>query len=430
MNVRLFRNKQLLRNVLLPVIFSLCVFAPRIAAAQDTAAAPALQSPAKVVNALPPADKPTKPAHEQKDIIDVVRKVLKGTPPRTEDEAKSKKLKIAAIPAAGYTLVTGVALVATANAIFYADTSANMSTIVSSLSYTQYSQIIFPLKSNIWTKGNKYNFSTDWRYLKYPSYTYGLGGNTKLSDGYLIDYSVVRLHQTLLRKVAKDMYAGLGYSADIYWDITETKPPAGTVTDFQKYGLNKRELESGIILAFLYDTRRNPINPPGGAFVNIIYTPNLEALGNKTTWHSLVIDLRKYIKFPAGSQNVLALWNFEWLTPSGKPPYLMLPNTGGDPYSFPGRGFIQGRFRGNNMAYVEGEYRFGISRSGLLGGVVFANAESFTGETGTKFGPIAPAYGAGLRIKVNKFSRTNVSVDYGFGAGGSQGLFVNLGEIF
>jgi len=43
---------------------------------------------------------------------------------------------------------------------------------------------------------------------------------------------------------------------------------------------------------------------------------------------------------------------------------------------------------------------------------------------------ISPGYGAGLRIKLNKFSRTNVAIDYGFGAGGSRGFFVNLGEVF
>ena len=36
----------------------------------------------------------------------------------------------------------------------------------------------------------------------------------------------------------------------------------------------------------------------------------------------------------------------------------------------------------------------------------------------------------GIRIKLNKYSRTNIAIDYGFGLGGSQGLFVNLGEVF
>ena len=226
------------------------------------------------------------------------------------------------------------------------------------------------------------------------------------------------------------MYAGIGYNMDYFYGIEELNPPAGKVTDFQSYVLNNYEFASGFTFNFLYDTRKNPINPEKGNFVNVVYRPNLTVFGNTATWRSLVVDLRKYIKFPRNSDNVLAFWSYEWLTVSGQAPYLMLPNTGGDPYSNTGRGYIQGRYRGSNMAYLEGEYRFRITNNGLLGGVVFANAQTFTEQASNSFETVAPGYGAGLRIKLNKFSRTNVALDYGFGAKGSGGLFVNLGEVF
>ena len=91
---------------------------------------------------------------------------------------------------------------------------------------------------------------------------------------------------------------------------------------------------------------------------------------------------------------------------------------------------IQGRFRGDNMYYFETEYRYRISRNGLFGGVVFANAEKFSGEISKQFNSIAPGYGVGLRMKLNKFSGANLCVDYGFGENGSRGFFVNLGEVF
>ena len=31
---------------------------------------------------------------------------------------------------------------------------------------------------------------------------------------------------------------------------------------------------------------------------------------------------------------------------------------------------------------------------------------------------------------MNKFSNTNLAIDYGFGVNGSHGLFFNLGEVF
>jgi outer membrane protein assembly factor BamA len=202
------------------------------------------------------------------------------------------------------------------------------------------------------------------------------------------------------------------------------------VTDFQKYGYSASEFASGFTFNYLYDTRGNSINPDRGTFVNVIYRPNLVIFGNTATWRSFVVDARKYIKLPHNSNNVLAFWTYEWFTVDGTPPYLLLPNTGGDPYSNTGRGYIQGRYRGKNMLYGETEYRFGITHNGLIGGVVFANAESFTEENNNKFETIAPGYGAGIRIRLNKFSKTNIALDYGFGTGGSGGLFVNLGEVF
>ena len=370
--------------------------------------------------------------NDQLDLIDVGRNVFhRGVGKRADTgEIKSKKLRISVVPAAGYTLQTGFAGLLAGNAAFYTNADANTSTILSSLTYTVRDQIIFPVQTSIWTKDNKYNVIVDWRYLYFPSYTYGLGGYTSLSDGYLITYSTIHLHQAVLRKLRENMYVGVGYNLDYYWDIKELNPPGNKVTDFERYGFDGTEFASGFTFNYLYDSRDNPINAGKGNFVNVIYRPNLTIFGNTATWRSLVIDLRKYIKFPASSNNVLALWSYEWLTLSGKAPYLMLPNTGGDPYSNTGRGYIQGRFRGNNMAYLEGEYRFRLTNNGLLGGVVFANAESFTEQTSNRFETIAPGWGAGLRIKFNKFSRTNVALDYGFGLGGSGGLFVNIGEVF
>ena len=68
---------------------------------------------------------------------------------------------------------------------------------------------------------------------------------------------------------------------------------------------------------------------------------------------------------------------YEWLTINGNPPYDLLPSIGEDPYSNTGRGFAQGRFRGKNMLYVESEYRFGILKNGLLGGVVLSSSINF-----------------------------------------------------
>ncbi len=371
----------------------------------------------------------------QRDMIDVLAPlVVKHPRPRVSDENDSSKFRshFSALPAAGYTLQTGFAGIVAANASFYtAKTSlTNSSYAVTSIAYSQYNQIILPVNANIFTKNNKYNIVADWRYMKYPSTTFGLGGNTEASSGYTIDFRYVRLHSYITRSMNNFLYAGIGYNLDYYWKIKEVDPPPGSVTNFQRYGLTDKEISSGFSFHGIYDSRSNAIYPTGGFYANVAFRPNFEFLGSDNNWQSLVVEWRKYYNLPANTKNVLAFWNYNWLTTGGKPPYLMLPSTGWDPFSNTGRGYIQGRFRGRNMIYLETEYRFGLTPNGLLGMVVFANAQSFSRFPQQQLHTISPGAGVGLRIKINKFSGSNLCIDYGLGINGSGGFFVNLGEVF
>ena len=179
-----------------------------------------------------------------------------------------------------------------------------------------------------------------------------------------------------------------------------------------------------------YDSRRNPINPQKGIFANLLFQPKFTFMGSDANWQSLLLEFRTYIKLPYESRNILAFWSYNWFTLAGKPPFLLLPSTGWDEFSNTGRGYIQGRFRSLNMIDQEAEYRFTISRNGLFGGVVFADAESFSDLATGKYEVISPGAGLGIRVMLNKFSRTNIALDYAWGTQGSSGFFVNLGEVF
>ena len=368
----------------------------------------------------------------QKDLIDIVKSIMKKDKNDPDGSArKAAKYHFTIIPAVGYTLSTGWAGILAMNVGFYTTDSAktNVSSIASPIVYTQYNQLTLPLLVNIWTRDNKYNIVADWRYYKYPQYTYGLGGHTSLDDADLIDYSHVRIHQSLLRNIVKNFYAGAGYWLDYHWNIKELGPDSA-LSHPKQYGLPTTSMSSGPVVTLLYDNRKNSINPQGGLYANVIYHPNYTFLGSNSNWQSLTIDVREYIKFPKGSRNILAFWEYAWLTPSGNPPYLDLPATAWDAYNNTGRGYIQGRFRGKNMLYAEAEYRFAITNNGLFGGVVFVNAQSFSNYPQNNIDKIWPGYGLGIRIKANKNSNTNIGIDYGFGLGNSRGFFVNLGELF
>jgi hypothetical protein len=370
---------------------------------------------------------------DEKDLLDLARTILKKdvTVPADTANIHSRKVRFSGLPAVGYSLQTNFAVIVFGNAAFYTyDTpQERASTVMTSLSYTAYNQIIFPIQANIWTKDNDLNIVADWRYMYYPSYTYGLGGHTKPADGYMIDYSYLRLHQTVLKSVAPQTYIGLGYDLDYYWNIHEEDLPKGRITDFERYGFSTTSISSGISANVLYDNRRNTINAENGWYAAVAYRPHYTFMGSDNNWASLQADFRKYIRLPSSRRQVIAFWNYYWLS-FGHAPYLALPSTGWDAFVNTGRGYIQGRFRSKYMLYLESEYRFDILRNGLIGGVTFINAQSFSEEQTNRFEVVAPGAGAGLRIKLNKYSGTNLAIDYAFGLDGSRGFFVNLGEVF
>ena len=83
------------------------------------------------------------------------------------------------------------------------------------------------------------------------------------------------------------------------------------------------------------------------------------------------------------------------------------------------------------MMYGETEYRLPISRNGLFGAVAFLNVTTASSPTTGQllFASLAPGYGVGLRINMNKKDRTNICVDYGRGLS-SSGLYFNIQETF
>ena len=366
------------------------------------------------------------------DVIDILH-IITNYRFQKHKDTTGGKLHLAILPAVGYALVTGFVVAVAGTAGFYTDTSANekLSAIDGSINYSEKNQIIIPLLSNIWTKKNTFNFLGDWRFYKFPEYTYGLGGHTSSKTKTQINYSCIIMHETVLKQILiPNFYVGVAYNLNYHWNISETLNSPGTKTDFDKYGRTASSISSGISVNVLYDTRKNSINPSQSFYSSVSFCPYLDLFWNKSNYRSLIIDTRKYFKLSKRSDNILAFWTYDWFTFNGNAPYLDLPSTGWDAYSNLGRGYIQSRLRSKNMLYLEAEYRFRILKNGLLGGVVFTNAQSVTDWPSNKFTTIYPAVGAGIRIKVNKHSATNIALDYAFGIGGSNGIFVNLGEVF
>jgi outer membrane protein assembly factor BamA len=221
----------------------------------------------------------------------------------------------------------------------------------------------------------------------------------------------------------------LGHYLDVYNKIKGINY-GDQASDFESYpyGTGEKVTSSGIVFNLLRDSRKNSINPDNGFYTNLSYQMFLPELGSTYRWNGLLGDARKYIRLSRKNRQILGLRFLYWGS-FGESPYLDLPATFTDRESRMGRGYYFARFRGSQLLYGETEYRFNLSRNGFWGGVLFANLQAFTKKQGDPFIGYDPSAGFGFRIKFNKQSNANLTVDFGFGKN-SFNWHVNLGEFF
>jgi hypothetical protein len=325
---------------------------------------------------------------------------------------------------------------------------------------TSKKQLITFIKSNIYTKENKFFLQGDWRFYIYSQPTYGLGSNSPdtanvpvnfhwQGEGGSLDsaafpmkYNYVKVHEIVNRKVLKNFYAGVGYHFDYFYGIKDEKlnldttPPLLTphYVYSDHYGYNpEKYILSGISANLVYDSRDNQANPYKGIYANINYRYNFTFLGSSENCSELWTEFRTYIRLSARNpRHLIGFWIFGDFNLTGHMPYMNLPSLGGDQRCRSGRGYVNGRYRGPDMVYGEVEWRFPIwPCSNIIGGVIFANATTTNNpDRGIGlFQYIQPAAGFGLRIMINKYFRTNINLDFAIG-NNSSGFYFSGQETF
>lgn len=370
----------------------------------------------------------------QRDLIDIGTSLFKLKPRSTNTEKKQVYFSI--LPLSTSVPGGSKALVTSTTAGFYL--GDRKTTYISSVTFAPYlnfkGRYGLPIHSSVWTPDNEYNIQGDTRFLVYPQYTWGQGGKRQEDDKLLVNFNYVRFYQSLLKRIKPYFYVGIGYDLDYYFSInTNDNSSPVSLRDFTQYQYGtdgSNSFSSGLTLNAVYDTRQNSINPLPGIFASFIYRHNAGFLGSDNNAQSVYLDFRKYISLSdAGPKNEIAMWAYYWTTISHGTPFLSLPGIGNDPYQRSGRGIEQNRYRGEALLYYEAEYRRDITANGLFGFVVFANFNSASEPNTRHFVYVNPAAGAGLRIKFNKKSATNIALDYGFSKG-YNGLVIGLGEAF
>ena len=365
----------------------------------------------------------------QKDLIDVVIKATKWE--KKEKARETKKINFSLIPLAASNGGSGKVVVSSVNAAFYLGDPAttNLSNVYF-IPYTNFSSRAgFIIRPTLWLSENTWNFIGELRIATNQLNTYGLGTNSSNEIESVVSFNHARTYLTANRLILGNFYSGIGYNLDHFYDIAETDTKDGS-SSFSSYttGTGESITSSGITFNLLRDSRKNSINPAKGFYTGLSYKICSPTLGSTSSWTSLYYDMRKYFSMNSEGHHILALWAIYWGT-YGEVPYFNLPGTALDLYGRTGRGYLYGRYRGKQMLYAECEYRFDISSNGFWGGVVFANAQSYTEPVTNNFQYVRPAAGLGLRVKFNKKSDMNMTFDVAFGKD-SFNWYINLGEFF
>lgn len=392
--------------------------------------------------AVPAQASPT-PADDQYDLFDLLRRVFGKTPPVTATPKvwDYRKPMLAVMPTIGSKPSTGLTIGVMGNLATYfgEPKTTHISSAVMGLSVSAKKQTSINARYSLWGRNDRVRIEGDNRFLWTSQDTYGLGIDTTAADQMNVRFNYIRIYETAYHALGNGLFAGFGlhYSAH-----TSTRPGDGAEAawDTSPYAEYSREhgfaldsqTSAGASLNLVKDTRDNPINASGGWLASVSYRPFFkDVLGSDSAWQEVLLDLRTYVKVRKDGRQKLALWVYGDFVADGVAPYFDLPATGMDTYGRSGRGYAEGRFRGERLVYGEVEYRATLTSNGLLGMVVFANATTLGNQqTGEHlFDAFAPAGGAGLRLLFNKRSKTNICMDLAWGRG-SKGLYFALQEAF
>lgn len=344
-------------------------------------------------------------------------------------------------------------------------TNTSMTSYLGQILYTTKNQLLVGLRGNQFTEGDKLLMMTDIRFQINSQPTYGLGTDPKYSNTVIDDpsypnvgdelgkgpaeqemmyFNLFRVYQTFLKRHQDTrFFYGLGYHLDVMWNIDDklldldATPPRKTW--HYKYQTEigmplDGYTQSGISFNASFDSRDNVANPYDGRYALAQFRTNPSFLGSTASSGQLWLEYRDYFTLnKERPRNLLAFWTYGWFVTGGKVPYMFLPATGWDMFGRSSRPHTMGRFRGEDLAYAEVEWRFPLQQNkDRLGAVLFVNTATTSSRTQDVklFGHFGTGYGGGLRYMLSPKNRVNIALDYGRGVNGASAIFLNLNEMF
>jgi outer membrane protein assembly factor BamA len=287
---------------------------------------------------------------------------------------------------------------------------------------TRNGQFTLGLSADAWTPKNEWHLTFDGLLSKYPYRFYGIGA-AGIDSGEKYTPTTRMVTVTAQRALRPGIYGGFRLSYDDV-DVTDVDP--GALLNGAQGATGWKLVSLGVMAN--RDTRDRYYWPSRGTFASVSASRALGRLGSTHPFSRLTLDARHYLTITG--EHVLALQGWADVT-DGIVPFDRLPQLGGQAIA---RGFMIGRFRDQQAAAVQAEYRSAPFR-------VIEDVKRLTVVAFTSLATTAPVIGqfagdrthftggVGLRYALSLPDRYNLRLDYGRGRG--VGAFsITVGEAF
>lgn len=287
--------------------------------------------------------------------------------------------------------------------------------------YSTRSQLVIEPLWQIYTRNEKYLLRGQAGHTDFSEYFWGVGQEVLAYDNPpSLFYSRTYFQGEFLRQLVPNIFLGLQVQISTTRNITSDCTLNDLLSEVRgRTGSHT----SGIGPNLIFDFRNNPFSPTKGYFFELSYIPHSRRFQSEYDYHELLVDARKYFEFSQSQfVGIQVLGHFS----QGEVPLRELPRLGGSNIM---RGMIYGRYRNNNMAALQAEYRKGLNRFLKIaafgsGGLVSESFRHFTPEH------IHYTYGLGLRILINKKKSLYSRIDIARSSEGNYALYFKLMDAF
>ncbi len=356
------------------------------------------------------------------------KKLIKKLFSNSADTTRSSSFL--ALPVLGYAQETGVEFGAVSLYSFYtdrADTLTRASRLTGVATFTTKSQSNFQLKSDIWSPGNKYHYTSELRYKNFPFNFYGTGNSTVQANEDRITQKLFRINAGAEKRFGKITYTGINASFDSY---RFTDKAAGGIYTSDPSIVDR---DGGKVLFIgvsqIIDNRNSNTYTTSGSYLKLTYSyaPGLFG-GDNFDGGMFEADLRSFKSF--SKKVVLGVNGLYQTIGNGGTPFYLLPQMGNDEMM---RGYYTGRYRDENLLALQAELRLRLNpRFGFVG---FAGTGTVYGKGNFRVADLKPSVGGGFRYFFDIEKGLSVRMDYAFGEKRpgeerQKGFYLSLGESF